>query len=255
MRLIVLGSGSSVPHPTRSGPALWLETDGGSVLLDCSASSVHRMAQERLDWPNLDAIWISHFHLDHCGGVAPFLFGIKYAVAASSRKKPLRIFGPAGIGRLIAAFDSANNYRLREQPFPLEIIEVEELEKFEIVSGLEAVAARTPHTPESHAIHLRNAAGRTIVYTSDTGFSDSVASLARKVDLLLIECSFIRQKPVEIHLELNEAMHLIRKSEPCRAVLTHLYPVWDDVDFSAEIAGFAPPCEVIEATDGLGIDV
>ena len=29
------------------------------------------MAQEGLDWPNLDAIWISHFHLDHVIGL-PF---------------------------------------------------------------------------------------------------------------------------------------------------------------------------------------
>jgi len=30
------------------------------------------MAQERVDWPNLDVIWISHLHLDHCGGLASF---------------------------------------------------------------------------------------------------------------------------------------------------------------------------------------
>ena len=33
-------------------------------MLDFSASAIHRIAQENLDWANLDAIWISHFHLD-----------------------------------------------------------------------------------------------------------------------------------------------------------------------------------------------
>src|SRR5688572_26719613 len=50
MQLIVLGSGSSVPHPNRSSSGYWLETAGGSILLDCSASAIHRMAQEECDW-------------------------------------------------------------------------------------------------------------------------------------------------------------------------------------------------------------
>ena len=94
MKLVVLGSGTSVPHPERSSAAFWLETTGGTILLDFAASAVHRMAEENLDWVNLDAIWISHFHLDHCGGLAPFLFGTKHAPATQKRKKPLRIFGP-----------------------------------------------------------------------------------------------------------------------------------------------------------------
>jgi hypothetical protein len=40
MKFIVLGSGTSVPHPKRSSSAYWLETEKGSVLLDCSASAM-----------------------------------------------------------------------------------------------------------------------------------------------------------------------------------------------------------------------
>src|SRR5215207_2851629 len=92
MKFTVLGSGSAVPHAERSSSAYWLETDSGTLLLDCSASAIHRMAQENLDWANLDAIWISHFHLDHVGGLAPFLFGTKYAPQTQERMKPLKIF-------------------------------------------------------------------------------------------------------------------------------------------------------------------
>ncbi len=97
MQLVILGSGSSVPHPTRSSSGYWLDTSGGSILLDCAASAIHRMAQEGCDWANLDAIWISHFHLDHCGGLAPFLFGTKYAPTTQSRTKPMKIYGPRGL--------------------------------------------------------------------------------------------------------------------------------------------------------------
>src|SRR5688500_20276719 len=75
MKLIILGSGTSVPQPHRASSGYWLETNGGSLLLDFSAPIVYRMAQENLDWPNLNAIWISHFHLDHSVGLFPFLFG------------------------------------------------------------------------------------------------------------------------------------------------------------------------------------
>src|SRR3954470_17406545 len=97
MKLTVLGSGSTIPHPARTSAGFWLETSAGKMLLDCSAPVPMRMAREGLDWPELDAIWISHFHIDHCGGLGPLLAGSKHAPAIGGRTKPLRIFGPAGI--------------------------------------------------------------------------------------------------------------------------------------------------------------
>jgi len=254
MKLVVLGSGSTIPHPTRSSSAFWVETSGGSILLDCSATAPLRMAQEKLDWPNLDAIWISHFHIDHCGGLAPFLAGTKHALQTKDRRKPLRIFGPVGLKGLIERMDEVNNYRLLEQPFPVEITEIEPLEKFEIVKGVEAVAFKTPHTDESVAIHLRDGE-TTLVFSADTGFSQPLAGFANEPDLLILECTFVKNKPIEKHLELAEAIHLIRKAQPKRAMLTHFYPEWDEVDFKEELKKFEPKCQVVEAVDGLTLDI
>ncbi len=256
MKFIVLGSGTSVPHPHRSSSGFWLEIENGSLLLDCSASAIHRMAQEKLDWANLDAIWISHFHLDHIGGLPAFLFGTKYAPETQNRKKPLTIFGAIGLSKLVEAFDKANDYNLLKQPFPIEIIEVEPLEKFEIFNGLEAIAMDTPHTPESLAIHLRDeTTGKTIVYSADSGFTKTLGTLAREADLFVLECSFFKDKPVETHLKLDEAMHLVRYAQPKRVVLTHLYPEWNQVDFAKEVKKFSPPCAVLEAQDGLRLEI
>lgn len=255
MKITVLGSGSTVPHPKRSSAGFWLDTSGGSILLDCSAPVPRRMAEEGLDWPALDAVWISHFHIDHCGGLAPLLAGTKHAPSMKGRTKPLRIFGPAGLKGLIERLDAVNNYRLLEQPFPVEVIEVEPLDKFEILPGVTAVAMSTPHTPESHAIHICDVDDKTLVYSSDTGFTEVIASFANRVDLFILECTFVRDKPIEKHLELAEAIYLIRKAKPGRAMLTHFYPEWDEVDFNAEVGVFSPGVEIIEAVDGLKLTI
>jgi ribonuclease BN (tRNA processing enzyme) len=254
MRLIVLGSGSAVPHPARSSSAYWLETDGGSLLLDISPSALHRMAEENCDWANLDAIWVSHFHLDHFGGLAPFLFSTKYAPQTQSRTKPLNIFGPDGLKRLIDAFDAANNYGLNAQPFPVKICEVKPDEGFEILSGIEAKTFKTPHTNESLALRLKDKE-TSLVFTSDTGFDERLADFACDVDLLLIECSFFRNKPIQKHLELDDVIRLAQLARPQKVLLSHFYAEWDKVDFPHEIKKLNPACEMIAATDSLSLKI
>lgn len=254
MKVIVLGSGTSVPHPRRAASAHWLETSNGSLLLDASAAAIHRMAQENLDWVNLDAIWISHFHLDHVGGLAPFLFGTKHAPQTQSRSKPLTIFGGYGLKKLFRTFDEANDYKLLKQPFPVEIREIVPRAEFEILRGLQACAFSTPHTRESLAIRLTEESGASLVYTSDTGYTEALASFARNVELFMMECSFWHDKPVETHLELTDAMRLAALAAPRRVLLTHFYPQWDGVDIAAEASKLWPG-ETIGATDGLRLEV
>ncbi|HEX8286067.1 MAG TPA: MBL fold metallo-hydrolase [Pyrinomonadaceae bacterium] len=254
MKLTVLGSGTSVPHPRRSSSAHWVEAEGGTLLLDCSAPAVHRMAEEGLDWPNLDAVWVSHFHLDHVGGLAPFLFGTRYAPQMRGRRKPLTVYGPRGIAKLLRRFDEAGDYKIFEQPFPVEVKELAPRAGFEPFAGLRGETFSTPHTRESLALRLTAGDGASLVYTSDTGFTEALAGFARAADLFLMECSFFRSKPVETHLELEEAMRLARLSGARRCVLAHLYPEWDGVDLAAEAAKLWDG-ETIEARDGLRLDV
>ena len=257
MKLVVLGSGTSVLHPRRASAAFWLETTAGSLLLDCSADAPHRMAQENLDWANLDAIWISHLHLDHCAGVAPFLFGIKWTPGIDRRKKPLRIFGCEGIQKLLNAIDETNNYGLFEQPFPLEFHEFappESRQPVEILDGLSAEIFSTPHRAESLALRLTEMNGPTLVYSSDTGYSEGLAGFARRTDLLILECSFYQNKPTAKHLELADAMRLAQLAEPGTLLLTHLYPEWDAVNLESEARKLWDG-ETVAATDGLILEL
>jgi ribonuclease Z len=255
MKLVVLGSGTSVPHPHRSSAAFWLETASGLVLLDCGADATHRMAQEKVDWPNLEAIWISHLHLDHSGGLASFLFGLKWAPQTEGRQKPLKIFGCQGIGNLLRAIDESNDYRLFEQRFPIDLHEVSAGNaEFEMTSDLRAETFPTPHTRESLALRLTDSDGVSLVYTSDTGYSEELAQFAHGADLLILECSFWRNKPTPKHLELVEAMRFARLAEPRTLVLTHLYPEWDGVDLESK-AGELWTGKTITAYDGLRLEM
>ena len=258
MKLVVLGSGTSVPHAQRASAGFWLETEAGSLLLDCSGDASHRMAQENLDWPNLDAIWISHLHLDHCGGLASFLFGTKWAPQTEGRRKPLTIFGCEGIERLLKAIDESNNYGLLDQHFPIDVREVlptnEETAEFEILPGLRVRALSTPHRPESLAIRLTDRSGVSLVYTADTGYSEELAGFAQSARLLILECSFWRDSPTSKHLDLPDAMRVARVASPHKLLLTHFYPEWDGADIAAEAKKLWSG-EVIEARDGLRLEV
>ena len=252
MELKVLGSGTSVPHPRRASPGFWLDTGNGKVLLDIGPDTPHRMAREQLDWPELDAIWVSHFHLDHFGGLPPFLFSLRWAPQTANRTKPLRLIGPHGLRSLLETINDANNYRLFNQNFPVEVVELKAAEHFEVAPGLAAKTLKTPHTKESLALHLKDSNQKHLVYTSDTGFTEELSLFGKQADLLLMECSFRRNKPLQTHLELVEAIDLAKEAAPAKLMLTHFYPEWDEYDVVSE-SNKIWHGEVIEATDGLTI--
>lgn len=251
MKLVVLGSGTSVPHAKRASSCYWLETAAGfRILLDASGDATHRMAEEQLDWPNLDAIWISHFHWDHFAGLLILLFALKWSPQTQARSKSLRIIGGEGLQTTLEKINDANSFQLTDQRFPIEIIEPTPGEKFHLLSGLAADVLSTPHKKESRALRIVDEDNKSLVYTGDTGFSEELIPFCSKSDLLLMECSFKENKPVATHLELRDAMKIASVSNPARVLLTHLYPEWDQFDLVTEAKRLWSG-ETIEATDGL----
>jgi len=251
MKLVVLGSGTSIPHPKRTSAAYWLETTRGTrMLLDAGADAPHRMAQENLDWPNLDIVWISHYHWDHFAGLLALLFGMKWAPQTQNRTAKLTILGGGGLRQTLEQINAANSFKLLDQSFPVDIREINSEDEIRLTGDVSARAMRTPHTKESLALRLTDVDGKSLVYTSDTGFANELIPFCTGANLLLLECSFRRTKPLETHLELAEAMKIAAASAPENLVLTHLYPEWDQFNIVDE-AKHIWPGRTIEATDGL----
>lgn len=94
--LQVLGSGGPIAEDDRAGTSYLLRIDGvPRLLIDVGAGSFLRFGQAEATIETLDAIAITHFHIDHVGDLA----GILKSGSFEERIDPLPVFGPAGGGR------------------------------------------------------------------------------------------------------------------------------------------------------------
>ena len=82
MRICFLGV-RSVDPAQESSLGLLVEHGGTRVLLDCGVYTVQALRKLMLEPQDLDAVFISHDHADHCGGI-PWL--VATWLLASSRK-------------------------------------------------------------------------------------------------------------------------------------------------------------------------
>ena len=94
MRLTVIGSSPAWPNPGSAHSGYMLQADGSRVLLDCGPGVLGRL-REHAEWPDVDAIAITHFHLDHWGDLVPWVWGSFYLASRRPVAAP-RALGPAG---------------------------------------------------------------------------------------------------------------------------------------------------------------
>lgn len=203
-RWITLGTRAGpVPSPTRSQPANLLVADAKNILVDVGDGTAGRLIQVGVPTNQLDAVFISHLHWDHTGGLAAIL-GLRVQTSASS---PLIIYGPPGaaemVAGLLASMEPGNTagYGVPGAPRPSlsDITEVIELRDGDVIdyAGMSVSVRNNTHysfAPESglaerfESLSFRfDLPGRSIVYTGDTGPSTAVEELAQGADLLVAE--------------------------------------------------------------------
>ena len=99
IRLVVLGSGASLPTLQRHNTSVAVQRDGDVFLIDCGEGTQLQWRRAGLRFSKLKAVLISHLHGDHINGLVGFL----QTLSLSDRTAPLDLLGPPGIRDYIRA--------------------------------------------------------------------------------------------------------------------------------------------------------
>jgi ribonuclease BN (tRNA processing enzyme) len=188
------------------------------VLLDCGATSLTALRQCGLDPGEIGAVFVSHLHGDHFGGL-PFLI---LDGQFSRRAAPLAVAGPPGTGqRLTAAmeclFPGSSEARRR-----FEVSVVELVPGRSSVAGIQVSTWTASHPSGAPALILRLAIGGTVIaYTGDTAWTPAITEAAAGADLLIAE-AYYWDKPVPHHLRYADLSGHSREITARRVVLTHM---------------------------------
>jgi len=116
LSLFFAGTAGSVPTARRGLPAVLLRAGGDRVLFDCGEGTQQQLLRS-VGLPELDAVFITHFHLDHWLG----LIGMIKSFDLRARERELVVYGPPGLRALIEAM----RFILGRTGYPLRIEELE----------------------------------------------------------------------------------------------------------------------------------
>lgn len=154
---------------TSGDTRLWMDAGSGTL--------AQLQRHTRLD--DLDAIWISHLHADHCADLLTAYYGALFADVRLAA--PIPLYGPPGIADRLAHF--LTNTPVRS---PIEsAFAVHELyDGHQAQLGPLALASRAvAHGMPAFAVRVE-AAGRSLVYSGDTAPCANLTNLAEGCDTL-----------------------------------------------------------------------
>ncbi len=227
MKLTVLGSGNCELRRERSSPAYLLEIDGRLFMLDLGQGAWRRFLDTGADPFRLEAVFISHHHLDHLADLLPLLFALRYdpGMAQNARVHLLAhqelepiLHGLAEVlGRAVQPPEGTFHPHFLSPGQDLEL------------GGLRITTAPARHIATSLAFRLEHQ-GRSLVYLGDSAYDPGLVTLARGAGLLVAHCAASEENPKHLHpaaagrlaaeaeVETLLLSHLNRHMDPGRAV-------------------------------------
>ena len=249
--LFFAGTAGSVPTARRGLPALLLRAGGERILFDCGEGTQQQLLRS-VGLPELDAIFVTHFHLDHW-------------LDLRAREKPLTIYGPPGITQLftglrpiigrtaypLATVDLEPHEEIRYEslivtPFPVKhrveaygyaIVEDDRPGRFDVEA---ARALGVPDGPDFGRLQRgetvngvrpeqvmgETRTGRRIVISGDTAPCQAVEVFAHDADVLVHEATFMEDERARaretFHSTAKQAAEIARDAGVRLLALTHL---------------------------------
>ena len=225
MHVVILGAGTANPATGYSPAGIYVRIAKEHVLLDAGPGTVQRLHAAGMSPFDIDRVFLTHFHLDHCLDMASLLFALR--IPHPARTKPLTIYGPRGLKRLFRRLNTAFHGWLTPRTYRLTLRELGETRVR--CPGYTVTTRRMAHSTTALGYRLE-ARGKRVVYSGDTDVCASIIELGCHADVLILECSHPDQRKVVGHLTPTDCGRLAAQAGCRHLVLTHFYPVFRGVD-------------------------
>lgn len=249
-QVVMLGTGTPVHNPERSGPAVAIVTGNQSYLFDFGPGVVRRAAAlsprfggdiEALAAPNLNIAFLTHLHSDHTAGFPDLLLT---GWASGKRDKRVRLFGPDGVQQLVSgtyeAYEDDIKYRLyhrgkvSDEGWRVETQVVKEGLVYEDES-IRVIAFPVLHGSWPQAFGYRvETADKVVVISGDLRPGGKIREYSENADYLIHEVycdAGLKKRSVEDqryhsnnHTSTRELAELANRVRPGALVLTHVIP-------------------------------
>ena len=97
--IVFLGTSASAPTARRAPAAILVRRGGERLLFDCAEGTQRQLMRSAVGLPDLEEVFLSHFHADHYLGLP----GLLKTFSLRQRELPLKLYGPPGLVELYAS--------------------------------------------------------------------------------------------------------------------------------------------------------
>lgn len=220
MQLRFVGCGDALGSGGRFNTCFHVTGERVNFLIDCGASSLLALKRHGIARDAIDTILITHFHGDHFAGLPFLLLDAQF----TRRTKPLTIAGPEGLEmRLRQAMEALyENSSQTQQKFPLNLVTLRP-EQSQQLGELRVTPFPVVHGDSGGPFlaYRIEAEGRTITYSADTEWTETLVPAAHDADLFICE-AYYYDRIVKNHLSLVTLEQHLPRIQPKRLILTHM---------------------------------
>ncbi|MEI5011453.1 MBL fold metallo-hydrolase [Streptomyces sp. NPDC087659] len=225
MKLTVVGCSGSFPSAESACSSYLVEADGFRLLLDMGNGALGEL-QRHIGLYDLDAIFLSHLHADHCIDMCAY-FVARYYRHDGGRCDAIPVYAPEGAEqRLTTAYADTPSDKSMSEVFDFHTLKPGAFE----IGPFSVRTEKVAHPVDTFGIRVEHG-GRSLTYSGDTGVCDPLVDLADGTDLFLCEAAFTHGKEdiPDLHLNGREAGAHAARAGAGRLVLTHI-PPWTDAE-------------------------